>query len=185
MDGLSSPSQGHQNAKLSGCHPPARNAGWTRRNVPQHPDGSFQLDFAVRRSYGGSRTPKSEPLTCRRPDPERAPRSTAYAAIRRSASRRAPSADQASPRRQFCHSGKRRSRRPREQTRKEQKCKRPANAGLRKRLKGLEPSTCCMASSRSSQLSYSREEAECSGPSATCEGRDRSPRDRQVDGAVP
>ncbi len=37
---------------------------------------------------------------------------------------------------------------------------RPANAGLSdKRLKGLEPSTFCMASRRSSQLSYSRKEA--------------------------
>src|SRR3954463_16579743 len=37
------------------------------------------------------------------------------------------------------------------------KHKRPANAGLlRERLKGLEPSTFCMASRRSSQLSYSR-----------------------------
>jgi len=31
--------------------------------------------------------------------------------------------------------------------------------GFSKRLKGLEPSTCCMASNRSSQLSYSRAES--------------------------
>ena len=41
--------------------------------------------------------------------------------------------------------------------------KRPAFAGLfSKRMKGLEPSTFCMASRRSSQLSYSREGAEYS-----------------------
>ena len=36
----------------------------------------------------------------------------------------------------------------------------PERGFLRKRLKGLEPSTFCMASRRSSQLSYSREVAE-------------------------
>jgi hypothetical protein len=36
----------------------------------------------------------------------------------------------------------------------------PADTGLsEERLKGLEPSTFCMASRRSSQLSYSRAEA--------------------------
>ncbi len=43
------------------------------------------------------------------------------------------------------------------------KPKNPAQRLLRERLKGLEPSTFCMASRRSSQLSYSREEAEYNG----------------------
>src|ERR1700761_3457403 len=43
--------------------------------------------------------------------------------------------------------------------------KSPGNRGLFwKRLKGLEPSTFCMASRRSSQLSYSREGAEYNRP---------------------
>ena len=53
---------------------------------------------------------------------------------------------------------------PREPHSRQQKT--PAERGfLRERLKGLEPSTFCMASRRSSQLSYSREVAEYNPPS--------------------
>jgi hypothetical protein len=44
--------------------------------------------------------------------------------------------------------------------------KSPVAGAFRERMAGLEPATFCMASRRSSQLSYIRAAAEYSGPSA-------------------
>jgi hypothetical protein len=61
----------------------------------------------------------------------------------------------------------------------------PFPAGSAKRMKGLEPSTFCMASRRSSQLSYIREGAEYSRASdASVRASGRRSVERLVDEAV-